>query len=340
MSNVITLRSATPDDAPAIARIHVETWRHAYRGIIPDAHLAALSIEKRSAGWAQNIQKAPDATLIAERDGTVAGWISFGSCRDEGETAQAELYAIYIDPRHQRAGIGRTLTRAAERRLAERLPQAARITLWVLERNHAARAFYASLGYQPDGVSKIELIGGAPFVELRYAKSTAAKAVAAADPKAAVAFRRPVSVLVFLLAARPGRSRYLLLHRRARPALGLRAFWQGVSGSLEANETPLDAAWREVREETGIAPRTVVDTGETHRFPIRDEWRDRYPPDATEIVEHLFVAWIDPTAEPRLSEEHDDWRWCDAEQAAHMLTFGNNGDCLRAIERHLDDFQI
>ncbi len=59
-----------------------------------------------------------------------------------------------------------------------------------------------------------------------------------------------------------------------------------------------------------------------------------------EVSEHLLIAWNDPLAEPRLSDEHDDWRWCDEEQAAALLTFGHNPAFLRAIERHLDDFQI
>lgn len=165
------IRAATTTDAPAIARIHVETWRHAYRGLVPDAHLDSLSIERRSAGWEQNLRANPESTLVAERDGEILGWASFGSCRDEGETAHAELYAIYLDPRHQRTGIGRALTLAAERRMAERLPAATRISLWVLEQNHTARTFYAALGYAPDGRAKTESIGSALLVELRYSKT-------------------------------------------------------------------------------------------------------------------------------------------------------------------------
>ena len=57
--------------------------------------------------------------------------------------------------------------------------------------------------------------------------------------------KRPVSVLV---AIHTPAQRFLLLHRRP-PA----RFWQSVTGSLEAAETPRDAALREVREETGLA---------------------------------------------------------------------------------------
>lgn len=165
-----TIRPATPADAPAIARIHVETWRHAYRGIIPAAHLDALSIERRTTGWEQNLRKTPGATLVAESAGAVVGWASFGPGRDEGANEQAELYAIYLDPAHQRTGFGRALMAAAERALAAQLPAARRISLWVLERNAPARRFYENLGYIAGPLTKTELIGGEPFVELRYEK--------------------------------------------------------------------------------------------------------------------------------------------------------------------------
>jgi len=147
-------------------------------------------------------------------------------------------------------------------------------------------------------------------------------------------------VQVYLLAARPGRTHYLLLHRLPFPQLGLPAFWQGVSGTVKAKESPADAARREILTKTGLAPLALVDTEVRHAFPIRPEWRDRHPSDSTEITEHLFVAWIDPGASPRLSAKHDIWRWCDTTEAAELLTFGHNADCLRTIERHLDDFQI
>ena len=45
------VRAATIEDARAIATIHVETWRAAYAGIVPAAHLAALSIDEREVRW-------------------------------------------------------------------------------------------------------------------------------------------------------------------------------------------------------------------------------------------------------------------------------------------------
>lgn len=47
----ITVREATPDDAPGIARVQVDAWRSTYRGIVPDAHLADLSYDERAQRW-------------------------------------------------------------------------------------------------------------------------------------------------------------------------------------------------------------------------------------------------------------------------------------------------
>ena len=56
--------------------------------------------------------------------------------------------------------------------------------------------------------------------------------------------KRPVSVLVLL---HDGAGHVLLLERADRAG-----FWQSVTGSLEDGETPVQAALREVAEETGI----------------------------------------------------------------------------------------
>ncbi len=49
---------ASYDDAPAIARVHVDTWRTTYRGIVPEDYLATLSYEKRESRWAQMLSTA------------------------------------------------------------------------------------------------------------------------------------------------------------------------------------------------------------------------------------------------------------------------------------------
>ena len=172
MNAAIAIRPAAPADAPSLARIHVETWRHAYRGIVPGAHLDSLSIEQRTDRWTQILQRPVESTLVAERAGEILGWVSYGACREESEASQAELFGIYLDSLHLRAGIGRALLLAAENRLATLQPEATRITLWVFEQNHPARRFYEALGYRPDGRAKTEIIGGAPLVEMRYAKPT------------------------------------------------------------------------------------------------------------------------------------------------------------------------
>lgn len=166
------LRSATVDDAPAIARIHVETWRFAYRKILPADFLAGLSIEKRTQGWRKNLSEKRDSVWVAELAGTVVGWVSFGPCRDdgEGEAEQGEIYALYLDAPFQRSGLGQALMSAAERQLVSFLPQARRISLWVLQQNEPARRFYARFGYATGSREKAVPIGGESFTEVRYEK--------------------------------------------------------------------------------------------------------------------------------------------------------------------------
>lgn len=167
------IHAAAVEDAEAIARIHVETWRAAYAGILPAKVLADLSIERRTERWRDILTKQPRSALIAEIDGSIAGWTSFGTCRDAGDELEAEIYAIYVAPAGQRRGCGSALMAAAEALLAIRIPSAKRCSLWVLERNAPTRRFYERRGYQAGTRRKEEAIGGETFVELRYEKSLA-----------------------------------------------------------------------------------------------------------------------------------------------------------------------
>ncbi|MCH8809967.1 MAG: GNAT family N-acetyltransferase, partial [Proteobacteria bacterium] len=83
MSAEVGLRPARPADAPAIAGIHVETWRAAYAGIVPDAYLVAMTESKQTLQWNNTIRSAvaPEVVLVAESSDLPGGRVvGFGSC--------------------------------------------------------------------------------------------------------------------------------------------------------------------------------------------------------------------------------------------------------------------
>jgi hypothetical protein len=76
------VREATHSDVPAISKIHVDTWRTTYRGIVPDEHLANLSYEHRANGWLKIFNHAPEDsnfTYVAEEEpGEIVGFVNGG----------------------------------------------------------------------------------------------------------------------------------------------------------------------------------------------------------------------------------------------------------------------
>ena len=163
------IRKAQPTDASAIAKVHVDSWRTTYAGIIPADFLATLSYERREASWRETLA-APDSsrfTIVAEdAKGEIVGFASGGPEREGDPLYQGELYAIYLRQSQQRQGLGRQLTAAVVERLLQRgLPS---MLVWVLADNQSARAFYETLGGQPLNHEKELTIGGASLIEVAY----------------------------------------------------------------------------------------------------------------------------------------------------------------------------
>ncbi|WP_433652297.1 N-acetyltransferase family protein [Micromonospora zamorensis] len=177
---MLTIRREEPDDAEAVARVHVHGWQAGYAGFMPDEVLRRLNV----AAWAQRRRdigtadpEHPFTTLLGEVDGLVVGFTTFGPYRrdqdrDDLDPTVGEVLAIYVEPACWGDGTATALLAAARAGLHERGWTDYR--LWVLADNRRARRFCERAGLSADGEQstyQVPLAGGSPpvgLVELRY----------------------------------------------------------------------------------------------------------------------------------------------------------------------------
>ena len=165
------IRKAHAVDVAAIARVHVDSWRTTYAGILPSDFLSSLSYEEREQSWNRALaaQDRTTCIYIAEDDeGRVVGFASGGPEREGDPVYKGELYAIYVLAPHQRRGIGSRLTAAVVRRLVEQGINS--MLLWVLADN-PSRRFYETLGGQSLREKPGE-VGGIGVTEVAYGWSS------------------------------------------------------------------------------------------------------------------------------------------------------------------------
>jgi ribosomal protein S18 acetylase RimI-like enzyme len=162
------VRPARIDDAEAIARVHVQTWQGAYAHVFPADALGSISIERRAQHW-RSLLSHSSTTLVAEAEDEVVGFASVGPSQDADGAGVGELYAIYVDPDHWHAGVGRELAVAADESL--RALGFSEATLWVLEDNPRARHFYEAGGWRVDGTARTGTHLGVGTREVRYRKA-------------------------------------------------------------------------------------------------------------------------------------------------------------------------
>jgi ribosomal protein S18 acetylase RimI-like enzyme len=133
-------------DASSIARLHVSIWRDTYRDLAPTEVFRAFDEPLRLARWIEILSNpSPGQTvLLAEVGGQIVGLGAAGAPSHEGFGDRGEVRSLYVDPRFQRLGIGRTLIQ----RLAQHLFDLGfrGVALSVVVGNDSAIAFYQSLG--------------------------------------------------------------------------------------------------------------------------------------------------------------------------------------------------
>ena len=158
------LRKATRDDAPAIARVHVDSWRTTYRDIVPEEHLAKLSYQERENLWKRAIADPRQFTYVVEEGGRIVGFANGGKNRGDESEYSGELYAVYLLQAHQQRGVGRRLTLAIAAELEKSGMKS--MIVWVLKDNPACE-FYRRLGGQPVA-SKMTIIEGTTLEEVAF----------------------------------------------------------------------------------------------------------------------------------------------------------------------------
>ena len=171
------VRPAEAADAGPIAEVHIDGWRAAYRGHMPDHVLDALNVTQRAEQWKQWLELPQLSAFVVTVHGWVTGFGSLSPTRDEAaRDTVGEILAIYVLPSHWRCGIGRLL---GERMLAEaRRRGFEEVSLWVLESNERARRFYESLGFREDGKTKTDAqLTGTPLYEIRYRRNASPGAI-------------------------------------------------------------------------------------------------------------------------------------------------------------------
>ena len=194
----VVIRAASPDDAPAIAGVHATSLRASSTDLLP-AHLTPLVLAPpdaapRARAWQRWIERARTSTFVSLVGGSVTGFCTLhpspgaGSAdadradaggqagrADTGDGAGAagacgEIASFYVLPSDWRRGTGRRLGETA---VADARGRGfVEIMLWVLETNARARGFYESLGFRPDGESRVFLERPyASWRELRYRRA-------------------------------------------------------------------------------------------------------------------------------------------------------------------------
>ncbi|MEW1747934.1 GNAT family N-acetyltransferase [Streptomyces angustmyceticus] len=166
-------------DVDAVSAVRVRGWQSAYRGLMPQAYLDAMSVaadaERRRAWFGRRPPEVSE--LVAERDGAVVGWASVGPARDPDLApgpaqlpaplpTAGELLALYVAPELIGTGVGRALMAAGTARARASGYRA--LYLWVVRGNARARRFYERAGFVPDGAQEAYEVGGRSVPEVRY----------------------------------------------------------------------------------------------------------------------------------------------------------------------------
>lgn len=152
----------SPSDVPRVAEVHVQAWREAYRGLMPEPFLRELSVDSHVQTWTEVLASpAPGSRHVVgmRPDGLVVAIGSAGPSRDDLADPALELYMLNVLAAHDGTGLADAMMEA----LVGDEPA----SLWVLDANDRAIAFYRRQGFVADGTTKAHEPTGTAEVRMR-----------------------------------------------------------------------------------------------------------------------------------------------------------------------------
>ncbi len=161
-------RPASTGDASRIARLHADSWRVAYRGILTDEYLDGPVFADRESLWFSRFVEGHDAPLRVIVMETAEGeLLGFGCLRPDADPQFGVLLDnLHVRPDIRHHGLGTQLITAVARESFTQQPDKP-LHLWVLEANRNARAFYQRRGGEEAGTQCQRMPDGREYACLR-----------------------------------------------------------------------------------------------------------------------------------------------------------------------------
>ncbi len=160
------IRFATESDIEEITHVHLNAWCGAYRGMFSGTVLEKLKPNDFAIKWHSWLKNPLRVNWIIQSTRNIYGFISFGILGKASESTNGEIYAIYIDPKFCRKGIGRNLMESCLVLLKDN--NCSQVRLWVVQQNFIAQRFYEDLGFLKTNETRKQNRFGMSFYQEKF----------------------------------------------------------------------------------------------------------------------------------------------------------------------------